>query len=178
MVYMFLENGFEETEAIATLDLILRAGIEIKTVGKTDIVEGSHGIKISVDLTYEKISKDNLLGIILPGGLPGTTNLEANETVKEYIMYCYENKLLLAAICAAPSIFGKIGMLSGKKAVAYPSFQKELKGAIICDNELAVSDDNFITGKAMGGSLEFGKKIISYLSSEEKAKEIMDSIYA
>lgn len=178
MIYMFLENGFEETEAIATLDLILRAGIEIKTVGKTDMVEGSHGIGIRTDLTYDKITKENLAGIILPGGLPGTTNLEANETVKEYIMYCFENKLLLAAICAAPSIFGKLGLLSGKKAVAYPSFQNELKEAIVCDNELAVADNNIITGKAMGGSLEFGKKIISYLVSEEKAKEIMDSIYA
>ena len=177
MIYMFLENGFEETEAIATLDMILRADIEIKTVGNKPLVTGTHGIKIAPDLDYSEITKEGLKGIILPGGLPGTTNLANNETVNEYINYCYNNNLLLAAICAAPSILGKAGFLKNKNAVCYPSFENELKGANIID-EKSVADGNIITAKAMGASFEFGKKIITYLKSLDEAERIIESIYA
>ncbi len=177
MVYMFLENGFEETEAIATLDMILRAGIEIKTVGKEAFVTGTHNIKIAPDLSYDEISFENLEGIILPGGMPGTTNLEQNSKVCEYINYCIKNGLLLAAICAAPSILGKAGALKNKRAVCYPSFEKYLEGAQVVDMK-AVTDGNVITAKAMGASFEFGFQIISYLKSKEEAERVIGSIYA
>jgi len=177
MIYMFLENGFEETEAIATLDMIIRAGIEIKTVGKKPLVCGTHGIKIEPDLDYSEITKDGLSGVILPGGLPGTTNLDENPIVSDFIKYCFDNNLLLAAICAAPSVYGKRGYLNGKKAVCYPSFEEHLKGAEVCDTK-AVADGNVITAKAMGASFEFGKEIIAYLKSADEAKKVMDSIYA
>lgn len=177
MIYMFLEDGFEETEAIATLDMIIRAEIDIKTVGKKPFVTGAHGICIAPDLTCDEITKDGLSGIILPGGLPGTTNLEANPVVQEYAAYCYENGLMLAAICAAPSVFGKAGYLENKKAVCYPSFEEYLKGAKVLD-EKSVADGNVITAKAMGASFEFGKNIIEYLKSKEAAERVMNSIYA
>ncbi len=177
MIYMFLEDGFEETEAIATLDMIIRAGIEIKTVGKKPFVTGTHGIKITPDIEHCEIKKDNLKGIILPGGMPGTTNLYENKAVVEYVQYCFENSLMLAAICAAPSIFGKLGYLNGKKAVCYPSFENELKGAEISEDK-SVADGNIITAKAMGASFEFAYNIISYLKSEEAADEVIKSIYA
>ena len=177
MIYMFLENGFEETEAIATLDMIIRAEIDIKTVGKKPFVSGAHGINIEPDLDYSEITKENLTGIILPGGLPGTTNLENNPIVIEYMNYCHDNGLLLAAICAAPSVFGKAGFLEGKKAVCYPSFEKFLTGAEVCDVK-SVADGNVITAKAMGASFEFGKNIIEYIKSKEIAEGVMNSIYA
>ena len=177
MIYLFLEEGFEETEAIGTLDYVIRAGIDIKTVsgGKTEC--GTHGIKIVSDLTYDEISKENLDGVILPGGLPGTTNLENNPVVMEYVKYCYENKLMIAAICAAPSIPGHLGYLSGKKAVCYPSFEPELKGAEISQDK-AVASDNIITGMAMGAVFEFGYKIVEYLKGKDAAQNVYESIYA
>ncbi len=177
MIYMFLEDGFEETEAIATLDMIIRAGIEIKTVGKKPFVTGTHGIKIMPDMEHSEITKENLCGVILPGGMPGTTNLYKNKIVTEYIKYCFENSLMLAAICAAPSLFGKLGFLKGKKAICYPSFEDSLEGAYLTDGK-SVTDDNIITAKAMGASFEFGYNIISYLKSKEVADEVVESIYA
>lgn len=177
MIYLFLEEGFEETEAIGTLDYILRAGIKIKTVSANGQVCGTHGIKILSDLTYDEITKENLKGVILPGGLPGTTNLEKNAVVIDYVKHCYENKLMIAAICAAPSIPGHLGYLEGKEAVCYPSFEPELKGASI-SNKKAVASDNLITGMAMGAIFDFGYKIVEYLKDEETAREVFESIYA
>ena len=107
MLYMFLENGFEETEALATLDFIRRAGIEIKTVSDNEVVCGTHNIKVLRDISFENTSFDGLSGIILPGGQPGSDNLNKNEKVRKFIKYCYENKLLICAICAANSTFSK-----------------------------------------------------------------------
>ena len=139
------------------------------------MVEGSHSIGIRTDLTYDKITKENLAGIILPGGLPGTTNLEANETVKEYIMYCFENKLLLAAICAAPSILGKKGILNGKKAVCFPGFENFLEGAEIPEQGV-VCDGKVITGKGPGVALEFGLELSKLLAGEAKAAKVKASL--
>ena len=129
MLYMFLENGFEETEALATLDFIRRADIDIKLVSDYRTVCGSHGIKVKRDISLKKASFDGLKGVILPGGLPGSDNLNKNKRVKAFIKYAYENKLLIGAICAAPYILGELGYLEGRKATSFPSFNKYLKGA-------------------------------------------------
>jgi len=176
MLYLFLENGFEETEAVAAYDMIKRANIKIKTVSRFPEVTGAHNIKIIPELNINDASFDNLEGIILPGGQPGTDNLMANEKVIEFIKYANENKLLIAAICAAPSILGRLGLLKGKKAVVFPGFEKELKDAVLV-NEKVVKDGNIITAKAMGAAISFGAKIVEYFKGADKANEILDSIY-
>ena len=177
MLYMFMENGFEETEALATLDFIRRAGIEIKMVSDYEIVEGSHGIKVLRDLSFEDATKENLEGIILPGGQPGSDNLKANKKVREFIDYALSNKLLISAICAAPYILGEMGVLEGVCATAYPDYQSYLKGAVILDKK-AVCDKNFVTAMGMGASFDFGFEIVKYLKSEELATKIKESIFA
>lgn len=176
MVYLFLEEGFEETEAIATLDFIIRGGIEIKTVASKEYVTGAHNITVKADLRYEDITTDGLEGVILPGGMPGTTNLGKNPKVIEYLKYCHDNSLMIAAICAAPSIPGKLGYLEGKKATCYPSFEEYLKGAEV-SSEGAIRDGSVITGKAMGAAIPFGYKIVEYLKNKAAADEVLGSIY-
>ena len=176
MIYLFLEEGFEETEAIATLDFIIRGGIDIKTVASKEYVTGTHNITVKADLRYEDITTDNLEGVILPGGVPGTTNLGKNPKVIEYLKYCYDNSLMIAAICAAPSVPGKLGFLKGKKATCYPSFEEYLEGAEV-SSEKVVADGNIITGKAMGAAIPFGYKIVEYLKDKETADEVSESIY-
>ncbi|MBR5615142.1 MAG: DJ-1/PfpI family protein [Clostridia bacterium] len=160
MLYMFLADGFEETEAIGSLDVIRRAGLEIKTVGiDGKIICGSHGIKVTADIEKSDVDFQNMAGVILPGGMPGTTNLENDELVVKAVRFCMDNHLLLAAICAAPMVLGKLGALRGKKAVCYPGFEEHLDGAILCSDG-AVADGNIVTGKGAGASLVFGAKIV------------------
>ena len=115
-----------------TLDVLRRAGVETKTVGVTGpVVTGSHGVPVTADLVIEDAVKGNDLdGVILPGGMPGTKNLEASDLVKDYLRYCRDNGLLTAAICAAPSVLGHLGYLNGKKATCFPGFETELTGAV------------------------------------------------
>ena len=172
MLYMFLADGFEETEAIGSLDVIRRAGIEIKTVGVSGKeVCGSHGVKVVADIEISDVSFEDMQGVILPGGMPGTTNLQNNEEVKKSILYCAENKLLIAAICAAPMILGGLGVLKGKNAVCYPGFEKYLDGATLCVDG-AVMDGNIVTGKGAGASMLFGAKIVDFFM-QGKGEEIL-----
>lgn len=172
MLYMFLADGFEETEALATLDVLRRAEIEVKTVGVTGaIVTGSHNISVTADLGIDEISISDISGIVLPGGMPGTTNLENNETVIQCVKFAANNKLLVAAICAAPSILGHLGILEGKKATCFPGFENELRGAEIVPLGV-VADSNIITAKGAGVSLEFGFKIVEFI----KNKTIADGL--
>ena len=165
MLYMFLAEGFEETEAIGALDVIRRAHIEIRTVGIGGLeIEGAHGIKIIADIEKKDFSPSDIEGVILPGGMPGTTNLEKNKTVIDAVKICNEKKALIAAICAAPMIFGKLGMLDGKKAVCYPGFEKYLEGAEISEEPVAV-DNNIITGKGAGAAMLFGAAIVNFFKS-------------
>ena len=115
MVYVFLAKGFEELEALAPVDVLRRAGVQVKTVGVTGKrVSGSHGISVNCDITIDEAVFDELDGIILPGGLPGTTNLEADETVNKFIDFAADNGKVIGAICAAPMILGHKGLLRGK----------------------------------------------------------------
>ncbi|MBE7032344.1 MAG: DJ-1/PfpI family protein [Ruminococcaceae bacterium] len=162
MLYMFLSEGFEETEAIGALDVIRRAGIEVKTVGVSGKeVCGSHGVKVAADIEMSAVSFEDMQGVILPGGMPGTTNLQNDETVKKAVLHCAESKLLVAAICAAPMVLGELGVLKGKKAVCYPGFEQYLEGAMLCSDG-AVKDGNIVTGKGAGASMLFGAKIVDF----------------
>lgn len=177
MIYCFLADGFEEVEALAAVDMIRRAGLELKTVGvEKKLITGAHGIKVEADITEAEIALDEQLqAVILPGGMPGTINLEDSKTVQKAIDYTFENKKLVCAICAAPSILGHKGLLKGKEAIAYPGFEKDLEGAVISD-KYVVSDGNIITAKGAGVAIDFGLEIVAYLLSEDKAEEIRKSI--
>lgn len=176
MVYMFLADGFEETEALVTLDMIRRAGICISTVGVGTVTpEGAHGIKVFADMSEKDFSLDECSGIILPGGMPGTENLYSSEIVRSAVTYCFDKGLITAAICAAPIVFGRIGFLSGKKAVCYPGFENELEGAVICSCE-CVADGTVITAKGAGCAFEFSHQIISQLKNEAAADKVIAEI--
>ena len=177
MVYCFLADGFEELEAIAPIDMLKRAGVEVVTVGVTGKnVTGSHGITFVADITEDDVFLDEKLdAVILPGGMPGTLNLEKSETVQSAIDFAHKNGILLCAICAAPSIFGHKGLLSGKNATAFPGFEKELEGANV-NGDFVVRDGNIITAKGAGVATEFGLEIVSCLVSKEKSDEIKDTI--
>lgn len=177
MVYVFLAKGFEELEALAPVDVLRRAGVEVKTVGVTGKqVRGSHNISVSCDITINEATFDNLDGIILPGGLPGTTNLEADETVNKFIDYAWDNGKIIGAICAAPMILGHKGLLRGKNAVCYTGFEKELEGARILDRP-AVRDGNIVTAWGAGGAMDFALLYLETLyDNEDIAKKIARSM--
>lgn len=176
MIYVFLAEGFEETEAIGPIDVLRRAGLEVKTVGiGSDRIRGSHGIEIAADISENEAVFDNLDAVVLPGGMPGTLNLEKNETVQSFIDYCAENDKYLCAICAAPSVFGHKGLLCGKEATAFPEFQSHLEGAVLSESFVA-HDGKYITARGAGVSLEFGAEIASVFVGKEKAYSILKSM--
>lgn len=177
MVYCFLADGFEETEAIAPVDMLRRAGVTVKTVGiGKSVITGSHGLSVICDLTDSEVRlTDELDGVILPGGMPGTLNLDASQTVHSAVDFAVLHQKLVCAICAAPSILGRKGLLSGKKAIAFPGFEKELEGAIISKDPV-VKDGVFITAKGAGVAFDFGLEIVAALVSRAKSDEIRSSI--
>ena len=172
MIYVFLANGFEECEALAPIDILRRAGFDLKTVGvngKTAI--GSHNIPIICDITTDEITFENLEAVILPGGMPGTLNLENDKTVQAAIDYANENGLLIGAICAAPSVLGHKGLLNGKNATCFPGFEKDLLGANVT-GEAVVCDSNIITAKGAGVAFNFGFELLNYLKDEKTADDL------
>ncbi len=177
VIYVFLAEGFEEMEAIAPIDLLRRAGCAVQTVavGPSRTVTGSHGIPITADITASEVTTDGLEAVILPGGMPGTLHLEADETVQAMIDHAVSARLVLGAICAAPSILGHKGLLEGKRAVCFPGFEEALAGAIV-ERSLVVTDDRVVTAKGAGAATEFGLALVSLLVSPEKARELREGI--
>ena len=176
MILLFLAEGFEEIEAIATIDVLRRAEIDIKTVGiGGKVIEGAHGIKVTADYNIDNLPNEKIEGTILPGGMPGTLNLEKNEKVKELLTYTYNNGLLTAAICAAPSILGHMGFLKGKKATCYPGFETELEGAEYTGEPVTVSE-NIITGNGPGSAISFGGEIVTFLKDSKTAEEVLSGM--
>lgn len=177
MIYVFLANGFEETEALTPIDMLRRCELEVTTVGiGGQIIKGSHGISVIADITDNDISlDDDLQMIILPGGMPGTLNLEASKKVQKSIDYCMENDRYIAAICAAPSILGHKNILINKRATCYIGFESQLNGAVI-SNEKVCTDGKIITSRGAGTALEFTFEIIKHLISEEKSNILKDAI--
>ncbi len=177
MIYVFLAEGFEEVEALTPVDILRRAGKEVVTVGvggKT--VAGSHGIPVTADITAdEAVPGSGLEGVILPGGMPGTLNLEKSEFVSNAIHYCADKGLLLAAICAAPSVLGKAGLLKGKRAVCYDGFEKYLDGAAV-GNEAVCNDGNVITACGASAALKFAIAITEYLCGKDVSENIARGI--
>ena len=176
MIYVFLAEGFEETEAVTPIDMLRRCGKEVFTVGVTGkVVKGSHGIPVVCDKEIGEISAEGTEMIVLPGGMPGTKNLAACEKLKEIISYCNDNGIFIGAICAAPSILGNMGLLSGRKAVCYPGFEKALAGAEVLYVN-AVRDGNIITSRGAGTALDFSYELISALIDEKTAQKLAGNI--
>lgn len=171
MIYVFLANGFEETEAVAPIDLLRRSGKDVVTVGVGDnIVTSSHGITVVADtVAQEAPLTDDLEMIVLPGGMPGTLNLEASPYVQAAIDFCTANNKYIGAICAAPSILGHKGLLRGRKAVCYQGFEAQLEGAEIVDTSVA-EDGIFITARGAGAAIDFGLKLVEKIVSEVESK--------
>ena len=178
MIYMFLAEGFEEVEALAPLDLLRRAGLEIKTVGVgSKTVVGSHEIPVVADITAEELTDVSADMIILPGGMPGTLNLDASDAVAYAIRTATESNAYLAAICAAPLILGRRGLLKGRRATCYPGFEDELVGALKIGGRV-IRDGKIITAVGMGAAAEFGFELISVLKDPETAGKIREAILA
>lgn len=173
MIYVFLADGFEETEAVAPIDIIRRAEKEVITVGVgSDTVRSSHGITMLADITDMQVELDERLEmIVLPGGMPGTLNLEKNPVVQAAIDFCAQRNIPIAAICAAPSILGKKGLLKGKKAICFPGFEGFLEGAEISSDSV-VTDGNITTGVGPGAAIDFGLRLVEILANEKKAQLI------
>ncbi|MBO5358534.1 MAG: DJ-1/PfpI family protein [Clostridia bacterium] len=172
MIYVFLANGFEECEALAPIDILKRAGFDVITVGvngKTAV--GAHNIPVVCDITTNEVILDGLQAVILPGGMPGTINLENDKTVQAAIDFASKNGLLIGAICAAPSILGHKGLLNNKKATCFPGFEKDLLGAEYIDTAV-VRDGNIITAKGAGVAFQFGFELLAYLKDEKTANDL------
>jgi protein deglycase len=170
-IAVHLADGFEEIEAISIIDVLRRADIEVIVVSVTGKLEiaGAHGIKVLADTLFEDVNYNDLFMIVLPGGMPGASNLNAHQGLTAQIRRFHMENKPLAAICAAPLVFGNLGILDGKQAVCYPGFECYLKGAEVL-NVSVVESENIITGRGPGAAIQFALKIVAKAVSVEKAK--------
>ena len=176
MVYVFLAEGFEEVEALAPVDILRRAGLSVQTVGIGGrTVVGAHGITVEADVAEDDLSFADVQAIVLPGGMPGTKNLDASQTVDKALSLAVEKNWVIAAICAAPSVLGHRGLLKGIRATCFPGFEKELAGAILT-NEAVVTDGRIVTARGAGVALEFGFRLVDLLVSPEKAASLREGM--
>ena len=179
MIYCLLAKGFEEIEAVTTVDILRRAGIDVETVAISklggEVVVGAHGMNFIADIKQKDIDYDKIDGVFLPGGMPGTLNLEKSKTVQNVIEHCYKNDKYIFAICAAPQILGHKGYLNGKDATCYPGFEGELTGADIVDAP-AVLDGKILTGKGPGVTIEFALAIVEILKGADTAQKLRESM--
>ena len=173
MFYCFLADGFEETEALAPVDILRRADIDVTTVGVGgDVIRGSHNIPVTADMNIDEFEiNEDISGVILPGGMPGVKNLYAEDRVKDAVSYCVSRGLYVCAICAAPSILGKMGVLMGKKATCFPGFEDELLDAKVSADKVVV-DGKIITAKGAGCALDFGVAIVAQVESPLEAERV------
>ncbi|MDD2285716.1 MAG: DJ-1/PfpI family protein [Paludibacter sp.] len=176
-ILLFLAEGFEEIEAVAPIDVFRRAGINVTTVSISNklTVTGAHGIGVNADVIFEDADFSGDFLMYLPGGMPGTTNLENHLGLNKLIKKQMEKGQKIAAICAAPSILGKMGLLNQKKAVCYPGFESLLKGATIA-NSTIVSSDNILTAKGPGVAIPFALKIIEELKGKDTAQQVANAM--
>ena len=172
-IYVFLAEGFEEVEALTPVDVLRRAGLPVKTVSVTGVltVNGAHGVPVIADMVFEEVKEADAEMIVLPGGLPGATNLDAHQGLSDLIMAFAEAGKPLSAICAAPSVLGQAGLLNGYKATCYPGFEQFLTGATVTGDNVTV-DRNITTGKGPGAAISFATAIITQIAGEEKAREV------
>ena len=172
-IFVFLAEGFEEIEALTPVDVLRRAGLSVQTVSVMDeqVVAGAHGVPVLADKMFAEINPEDAEMILLPGGLPGATNLDAHEGLSRMILDFAAAEKPLAAICAAPLVLGNRGLLQGKKATCYPGFETYLQGAEYTA-ALVEKDGNIITGKGPGAAMEFAFAIVEKYCGIDKVNEL------
>ena len=177
MVYVLLGTGFEEIEALTPVDLLRRAGVEVKTVGLNGkIVYGSHAIGVEADMTIEELDMSDARMIVLPGGLGGVASIRGCEKALEAVRAVYEMGGYVAAICAGPTVLADLGITDGKMATCYPGCEDGMGSAIMQKNAAAVRDGRLITGTSAGCAIPFGLKLIEVLKGTEEARRIAEQI--
>ncbi|MEG0918604.1 MAG: DJ-1/PfpI family protein [Anaerovoracaceae bacterium] len=176
MVYIHLATGFEEVEAITTCDYLRRAGIKTKLVSIEGAkVRGAHNIAIDADLLFNEADYNLCQAIVLPGGLPGTTNLMAHQDLRNEILKANKQGKLICAICAAPMILGDLGIINGKTVTIYPGLDEKLTGAHYEDS-VAIRDGNIITSRGPATAVDFALKIIEAIKDNKASEEIKKDI--
>ncbi len=177
MVYEFLATGFEEVEALAPVDILRRGGVEIKTVSVTGdlIVESAHGVGIKADALFEDIDPTDADLLMLPGGLPGATNLNEHEGLRRALVEQNARGGRIAAICAAPLVLGGLGLLEGRKATCYPGFEKYMTGATYTA-DLYTTDGNITTGRGPAAVLPYSYALLEQFVGAEAAKQVRDGM--
>lgn len=177
MVYMLLGTGFEETEAIAPLDLLRRAGVEILTVGiNGKTVSGSHKIKVEADITIGEMDLTDVEMVIIPGGLGGVASLRASEAALDALKFAWENGKYVAAICAGPTVLADLGITDGLRATCYPGQEDHMGSALMQENTAVVTDGRLITGTSAGCAIPFGLALVEALKGKEIAETIKKQI--
>ena len=177
MVYMLLGTGFEETEAIAPLDLLRRAGVEVTTVGLNGkIIKGSHNIGIEADIEIGEMDLTDLEMIILPGGLGGVASCRACPTAMDALKFAWDNDKYVAAICAGPTVLADLGITAGMNATCYPGCEDSMGSAIMIEDAAVVTDEKLITGTSAGCAIPFGLALVEVLKGAEEADRIAAQI--
>lgn len=176
-IAVFFAEGYEEIEALTVVDICRRAGVEVQmvSVSGAKVVNSSHGVGVQMDMSFEEVNFDSLDMIVLPGGMPGTKNLEAHEGLMAQVDAFDRAGRYLAAICAAPSILGHRGILQGRKAGCYPGWEQHLTGAEVSMDDATV-DGHIITGRGMGCAIPFSLAIVAQLLGQEQADKVAESI--
>ncbi len=176
-VALFLADGFEEIEALGTIDILRRAQIPVQTVSITDNknVTGAHNITVLADTVFSELDFSDVDALVLPGGMPGAKNLNEHEALKKQVKLFAEKGKNVAAICAAPMVLGGLGLLEGKKATTYPGFEPELIGAIATGEKVVVAD-NIITGKGPAFVFDFALQLVETIAGIGVRKEVQEGL--
>lgn len=178
MVYILLAPGFEEVEALAPVDMLRRANIETALVSITgEPVPGSHGVTVTADVALDDVDLSRADMIVLPGGGPGYKNLGKEPRVEELVREAVRRDIWVAAICAAPTLLGRWGLLEGKRAVCYPGMEEGLTGARARMDQGFVVDGKIITGRAAGSAIDFGLALVEALAGKDGADKVRHGIY-
>lgn len=177
-IYAMLADGFEEVEALAVADVCLRAGIQVKLVSimGRDVVQGAHGIRVTCEMQVEQADFDACDMIFLPGGMPGTNYLYECQLLKDKIEEFAKAGKYLSAICAAPSILGRMGLLEGKEAICFPGFEEKLLGAKVIAGAKVVKSGNIFTSRGMGTAIDLGLAIVEEVCSSDAAEKLAETI--
>lgn len=176
-VYAFFADGFEEIEAFTAVDTLRRAGLDVQIVSVTpdEIVVGAHDVSVLCDINFENCDFSDADLLLLPGGMPGAGTLNEHKGLRKLILDFSSKNKPIAAICAAPMVLGKLGLLKGRKATCYPGFEQYLEGAQ-CVNAQVVRDENIITGRGPGAAMEFALEMVELLVGKERVDELVEAM--
>lgn len=174
-IFVFLIDGFEEIEAMATVDILRRAGLSVKTVSLTgeQVVTASHGVPVTADIMFGEMDADSAEMLVIPGGTPA---YDGHEGLKKAVKAFYDKGGKVAAICASPMVLGGLGILQGRKATCYPGFEKYLKGAELHTGEAVVVDGNVVTGRGPGLTIDFALKLVEIIAGKARRDEVAAQI--